>query len=96
MKKFFIAAFILLMAACSNADYSDKVNKEAYNRIEVGMSYDDAVFHLGGLEGEKITNGAKGAMYEWKNKSSNPTYTITLMVADGKVESKFDKEEPAN
>lgn len=80
-----IMSLATLVFACSSTpSFKDKVNENAYQRIEMGQTYDQVLITMGGLEGRELTTG----LYKWEDDRSNTTFSMTVSIKDGKVVAK--------
>ncbi|MFM1930811.1 MAG: hypothetical protein RL226_114 [Bacteroidota bacterium] len=83
---------IALMSACqSGPAFSDKVNETSYGNIQLGMNYEQVVFEMGGLDGQKkLEDPATGyAAYDWPNGDmATTTYSISVAFSNDQVVGK--------
>jgi hypothetical protein len=80
-----IGLFCILTACSSGPAFKDKVNEDAYKRVEMGQTYEQVMFQMGGLDGRKLTE----SMYIWDNGDiETTTYSITVSFEDGKAARK--------
>lgn len=91
-----LALLTLAFASCNSGPaFTDKVNQNAYQSIEMGMTFDQVQFKLGGLEGKVLTEdpATNYQLVSWSNGDiTNSTYTIAVSFVDGKSTQKFGTE----
>jgi len=78
----------ILFSCSSEPAFKDKINEDAYKRIEIGSTYEQALFQVGGMEPRKLTDN----ILKWENDLKNPTYVISISLEDQKVVSKIGYE----
>ena len=72
----------LLFGCGGGPAFKDKVNEDAYKRVEMGQTYEQVVFQMGGLEGRKLTD----ELHIWDNGDiETTTYSVTVSFEGGKA-----------
>lgn len=78
-RRFTVFALVLLVAICLMAIGCSKINKENYDKIEVGMTYDEVTAILGAPDEAKDVIGTKSCVW---GKASE---TISIKFVGDKV-----------
>lgn len=86
MRSIALGLAVCFLFACGGGPaFKDKVNEDAYKRVQMGQTYEQVVFQMGGLDGRKLTE----SLYIWDNGDiETTTYSITVSFEDDKATRK--------
>ena len=83
---FIFFAVIIISAATDSDDY---LNYENYEKIEIGMTYEEVVTLLDNHHGKSNTTGRGGSVYTWSNDSGS----CKIVIAFDKDDRVADKRQ---